>query len=176
MRPAAFLDRDGVLNRDSGYVHRPDQVVWIPGAREAVALLTAHDYLVFVVTNQAGVAHGYYDEATVRDLHRWMSAEIGAAGGRINDWRYCPYHPRGVVAGYDRADPWRKPEPGMLLDLLERHDVDATGSFLIGDRMTDVQAAQRAGITGHRFTGGDLRTLVAGLLDDRRPLSVGSAV
>lgn len=175
MRPAAFLDRDGVLNRDTGYVHRRDQIVWIPGAREAVALLTASGYLVFVVTNQAGVAHGYYDEATVRDLHRWMTAEVGAVGGRIDDWRYCPYHPRGVVDGYDRAHPSRKPSPGMLLDLLGCHDVDAEASFLIGDRETDIEAARRAGIAAHRFTGGDLRQLVTRLLDERHRLPAGSA-
>lgn len=162
---AAFLDRDGVLNADVGYAHRPDQIRWMPGAREAVALLTARGYGVFVVTNQGGVAHGYYGEADVRRLHRWMGAEIAAAGGRIADWRYCPTHPDGAVPRYRRHHPWRKPAPGMLLDLLAHHAVDRSRSFLIGDHATDLEAARRARIPGYRYAGGDLRALVARILD-----------
>ena len=173
-RPAVFLDRDGVLNVDVGYAHRPDQIRWIPGALDTVAHLTALGYLVFVVTNQAGVARGYYDEPAVVALHLWMAARITAAGGRIDGWRYCPSHPDGVVDGYVRVDPWRKPEPGMLLDLLACHDVDVDGSFLIGDRDSDLEAARRAGIAGYRFDGGDLLAFARGILAARAAASVGA--
>ena len=174
-RPAVFLDRDGVLNVDVGYAHRPEQIEWVPGAREAVAHLTALGYLVFVVTNQAGVARGYYDEATVVDLHRWMTAELAASGGRIDGWRYCPSHPDGVVEGYIRTDPWRKPAPGMLLDLIACHDVDVADSFLIGDRDSDMEAARRAGIDGYRYGGGDLLAFVTEVLARRRERAAAPA-
>jgi D-glycero-D-manno-heptose 1,7-bisphosphate phosphatase len=168
-----FLDRDGVLNVDVGYAHRPDQIEWIHGAQEAVAHLVACGYQVFVVTNQAGVARGYYDEATVNDLHQWMAMELAASGGRIDDWRYCPSHPDGVVPAYARSDPWRKPEPGMLLDLIAHHDIDLAGSFLIGDRDSDLEAARRAGITAYRFDGGNLLDFVTALLAEQ--VAVGTA-
>jgi D-glycero-D-manno-heptose 1,7-bisphosphate phosphatase len=174
MRPAVFLDRDGVLNVDVGYAHRPDQIEWIPGAHDAVAHLAGRGYLVFVVTNQAGVARGYYDEATVNGLHAWMTSQLVASGGRIDDWRYCPSHPDGVIAEYVRVDPWRKPEPGMLIDLIACHDVDVAGSFLIGDRDSDVEAARRAGIAGYRFDGGDLFDFVTQVLADRVAVPAGA--
>lgn len=174
-RPAVFLDRDGVLNSDVGYAHRPDQITWVPGAREAVAHLNGLGHLVFVVTNQAGVARGYYDEAAVISLHRWMGAELAACGAHIDDWRYCPSHPDGVVAAYTRADPWRKPEPGMLLDLMHHHVVDLAGSFLIGDHDGDLEAARRVGIDGYRFDGGDLLQMVHRILADRRGATVSLA-
>ena len=99
-RPAAFLDRDGVLNEDTGYVHHPDQVRWVAGAREAVRWLNDAGYLVFIVTNQAGVARGLYSEEHIIDLHGWMSTELRRHGAHIDCFEYCPYHPEGVVERY----------------------------------------------------------------------------
>jgi D-glycero-D-manno-heptose 1,7-bisphosphate phosphatase len=155
-RPAVFLDRDGVLNVDHGYVHAPDQFEWIPGAKSAVRLLNEAGYLVFVVTNQAGVAKGLYSEDAVIALHRWMARELAESGAAIDDWRYCPFHPEGSVAAYRAAHEWRKPRPGMILDLLAQWPVEREGSHLIGDKITDLQAAEAAGIHGHLFEGGDL--------------------
>lgn len=164
-RPAAFLDRDGVLNADIGYAHRPDQIEWLPGAREMIRYLNEHSYYVFVVTNQSGVARGYYDEEAVRALHAWMQADLAHAGAHVDDWRYCPYHPDGVVPPYRRAHPWRKPEPGMLHNLLERWPITLQGSFLLGDKESDLQAATAAGIPGHLVDCtdmlGQVRALVA---------------
>lgn len=155
-RPAVFLDRDGVLNVDRGYVHEAEQVEWVPGAKAAVRAFNEAGYYVFVVTNQAGVAKGLYGEEAIEKLHRWMGEQLGAEGASIDDWRYCPFHPEGSVAPLRGAHPWRKPNPGMLLDLLDHWPVERRGSFLIGDKVTDVQAAEAAGFPGHLFEGGDL--------------------
>lgn len=163
-RPAVFLDRDGVINQDIGYAHRPDQIIWAKDAAAAIRYLNEAGYYVFVVTNQAGVARGYYDEETVRELHAWMQEHLRQAGAHIDDWRYCPNHPDGMVAAYRRHDDWRKPEPGMILDLAHCWPVDMAGSFLIGDRASDLEAAAAAGIRGHLVEE-------AGLLDQVRSLT-----
>lgn len=166
-RPAVFLDRDGVLNRNFGYVHRPDQVEWVPGAREAVCLFNDRGYYVFVVTNQSGVARGYYDEAAIHRLHAWMAAELREVGARIDGFEYCPHHPEGSVAAYAVACRRRKPAPGMIEDCLACWPVDRTGSFLIGDNPSDVEAAAAAGIEGHLFGGDDLLAFARGILSRR---------
>jgi D-glycero-D-manno-heptose 1,7-bisphosphate phosphatase len=163
-RPAVFFDRDGVLNVDHNYVHRPDQFEWMPGAREAIRLCNDRGYLVFVVTNQAGVAHGYYDEDTVRKLHRWMASELAPLGAHIEAFEFCPHHPEGKVDAYRKLCDRRKPGPGMIRDLLAGWTVDPARSFLVGDRSTDVEAATAAGIAGHVYSGGDLREFVAARL------------
>ncbi|NJM34843.1 MAG: HAD-IIIA family hydrolase [Rhodomicrobium sp.] len=166
-RPAVFLDRDGVLNADTGYPHRPAEIDWTDGAHEAVKYFNDLGYYVFVVTNQAGVAHGYYDEDAVRHLHRWMNAELMKAGAHVDDWRYCPYHPDAHVASYRAPHPWRKPGAGMLLDLMRVWRIDAGRSLMIGDRDTDMKAARNAGVAGHLFTGGSLADFAAGILARR---------
>ncbi|CAN5884498.1 HAD-IIIA family hydrolase [soil metagenome] len=167
-RPAAFLDRDGVLNEDTGYVHRSDQVRWIEGARAAVRWLNDEGYLVFIVTNQAGVARGYYNEDNVTDLHDWMNVELRKSGAHIDDAEYCPYHPDGSVERYRIVSDLRKPGAGMLQKLMAKWPVDAEGSFMVGDRPTDVEAAAAAGIRGHLFRGGNLLEFVKGFASPRR--------
>lgn len=162
-RPAVFFDRDGVLNVDTGYVHAQADLTWIPGAKAAVKRFNDLGYYTFVVTNQAGIARGYYGEAEVLTLHAWMQEELRAAGACMDDWRYCPYHPEGTVDRYRQAHPWRKPAPGMLQDLAAHWPVDMERSLLIGDRGSDLDAATAAGIAGHLFTGGDLLRFVEGL-------------
>ncbi len=159
-RPAAFFDRDGVINRDVGYAHRPDQIVWVDGALEAVKACNDAGYYVFVVSNQAGVARGYYTEAAVEALHGWMADQMAAAGAHVDAFMYCPFHPDGTVPQYAKASPNRKPAPGMLLELLRTWPVLTERSFLIGDQASDMAAAAAAGVPGVLYAGGDLSVLV----------------
>lgn len=170
-KPALFLDRDGVLNHDDGYVGTADRFRWIEGAVETVRLANNLGYYVFVVTNQAGVARGYYPVENVTHLFDWMNAQLRAQGAHIDDWRYCPYHPDGIVAQYSLAHSWRKPEPGMLLDLMEHWDLDLDASLLVGDQETDLAAARSAGIAAYKFTGGDLRAFVTPHLVSQQDLT-----
>ena len=106
-KPAAFLDRDGVINVDSGYVYRPEDFAWIEGAKEAVKFLNDNAYLVFVVTNQGGIAHGHYEEDDVLSLHRWLNGELALIGARIDAFFYCP-HPRRRARGVPPGVPLAK--------------------------------------------------------------------
>lgn len=168
-RPALFLDRDGTINVDHGWVGHQDRFDWIAGAREAVAAATNAGYHVFVVTNQAGIARGLYTAADVARLHAWMCDELHAAGGTIDDIRIAPHHPdHGPPAPPDLAD-WRKPGPGMIRDLAARWNVDMSQSLLVGDRDTDLAAAAAAGIPGHLFPGGNLADFLRPLLPPPLP-------
>lgn len=155
-RRALFLDRDGVLNVDHGHVGTRERFEWMPGALDTIRHATQAGWHVFVVTNQSGVARGYYDEAAVRDLLDWMADEARRAGGTIDDARYCPYHEDAAVAAYRRVHSWRKPEPGMLLDLIQKWELDPARCIMIGDQPSDMAAAQAAGVPGFMFPGGNL--------------------
>ncbi|MGP8232179.1 MAG: HAD-IIIA family hydrolase [Methylovirgula sp.] len=145
-RPAAFLDRDGTLNEDRNYVHRIADFHWLPGAIDAVRLLNDAGFYVFVVTNQAGVARGFYREEDVESLHAWIQSELRDRGAHIDDFRYCAFHPEAAVEAYRGEHAWRKPGPGMICDLITHWPVDLAGSFMAGDKDIDVAAGQAAGI------------------------------
>jgi D-glycero-D-manno-heptose 1,7-bisphosphate phosphatase len=164
-RRALFFDRDGVINLDRGYVGTRDHFEWMPGARDAIRTATDAGWHVFVITNQSGVARGLYDEAAVTALHGWMTDEVRCAGGTIDDIRYCPFHPDGVVPAYRKVSDWRKPAPGMLLDIMRAWELDRERCLLIGDQDTDLAAAEAAGIEALRFSGGNLLEFIRPIVD-----------
>lgn len=163
-QPAVFFDRDGVLNVDKEYVYRKEDYVWMPGAIEAVKHFNDNGYHVFVVTNQSGVARGYYTEEAVRELHRWMNGELARHGAHIDAFYYCPHHPDHGDDAYRQLCACRKPEPGLILQALAEWNVDKEKSLLIGDKESDVAAAEAAGVQGHLFTGGSVLELARSVL------------
>lgn len=168
-RPALFLDRDGVLNEDRGYVARWEDFAWIEGAREAVAAFNAAGWLVIVVTNQSGVGRGYYTEADMHALHAKMAEELARAGARVDAFYFAPHHPEAPVAAYRHPDPPdRKPNPGMILRAFSEWPIDRDRSVLVGDKASDMEAASRAGVRGLMFKGGDLKRF---LIDEARLLA-----
>lgn len=166
-RPALFLDRDGVINIDHGHVGTRDRFEWVEGAKEAIALANALGFYVFVVTNQAGIGKGLYSLKDYLALSRFIRDEAARHGARIDDERFCPHHPDAVLDAYRGESLWRKPQPGMLLDLIEKWPLDLEASFLIGDRDTDIAAACAAGIDGYRFPGGRLDHFLEDILNTR---------
>lgn len=168
---AVFLDRDGVLNIDHGYVFDPARLDWIDGAREAVAAMTAAGLKVLVVTNQSGIGRGYFDEAAMNRFHAAMQAELAELGGRIDAFYHSPFHETAVIEAYRVADhPDRKPNPGMILRGLADWGLTPDEAVIIGDRHIDVEAGARAGMAGYLFKGGNLRTFVGEVLGDRVPM------
>jgi D-glycero-D-manno-heptose 1,7-bisphosphate phosphatase len=166
-RPAVFFDRDGVLNLDGGYTHKPGDLRWNPGAVAAVRTINEAGWYAFVVTNQAGVGHGYYGEKDVDIFHRHMEAELAEQGAHIDEYVFCPYHPEARLEAYRQDSPHRKPGPGMILDLMSRWPVDQARSFLVGDRESDLEAAARASIDAYQYRGGSLYELVVAALRQR---------
>ncbi len=163
-RPAPFLHRDGVVYHVDGYMATRDRIRWMPNAAKAIRRLNEAGYFVFLFTNQSGVARGFFTEAELNTLHDWMRTELAAQGAVIDDIRYCAHHPAGSIAGYLEDHHWRKPKPGMIHDLMEHWPVRHKDSFVIGDRESDIEAAQAAGLPGFMFSGGDLDAFVADLL------------
>ncbi len=155
-RPALFLDRDGVINVDKGYVCRPEDFTFIDGAAEAIAAFKARGWFVFVVTNQSGIARNYYTEEDMHVLHAWMEARLAEQGAIIDRIYFCPFHEDGENPLYRRDSFDRKPKPGMLLRAMAEFPVKREQSFLIGDKAADLEAARAAGIAGFLFSGGNL--------------------
>lgn len=162
-RPAAFLDRDGVLIHDCGYPHRPDQLQMMPGAAEAVKRLNDAGYVTVIVTNQSGIARGYFSEDTMHAFHKLLLAELAKGGATIDAIYFCPFHKVAVEHRYQHPDhPDRKPNPGMLLRAAADLDLSLDeSSIMIGDNLSDMQAAKNAGVQGFHFTGGNLDDLVS---------------
>lgn len=143
-RLAVFLDRDGTINVEKEYLHRVEDWEWIPGAVEAIRRINDMGYLAIVVTNQAGVARGYYEEAQIHALHAAVDSMLELAGARIDAYYYCPHHPE---FGDVRMCECRKPGTGMLMAAQRDFDIDLKNSYLIGDKVLDIQAARKAGVT-----------------------------
>lgn len=160
VRPAAFLDRDGVLNIDRGYTHRPEDLHLVPGAAEAVRRLNDLGYLVLVVSNQAGIARGYYSISDAVLFNQALQARLACEGAHIDRFYISPYHPDGTVPAFATDHEDRKPNPGMLRRAFAEWPIAKAGSFLIGDKATDIEAAERAGLRGFLLAGGRLDDMV----------------
>lgn len=145
-RPAAFLDRDGVLNEDRGYVHRWEDFAFLPGVIDALRRLQQKGYLLVVITNQSAVARGLCSEADVLALHERMCAFLREQGIELAGIYYCPHHPQGSVSDYAIVCSCRKPEPGMILRAAREHGIDLSRSLLVGDKLSDLEAGRAAGI------------------------------
>jgi D-glycero-D-manno-heptose 1,7-bisphosphate phosphatase len=144
---ALFLDRDGVINVDRGYIHRPDQFEFVPGIFELARFWTneLHRSIV-VITNQSGIGRGYFDECGYEDLTRWMCERFEAEHTAIARLYHCPYHPLHGIGEYRRDHPWRKPNPGMILQAVSDLELDPAQSAILGDKISDIQAGEAAGI------------------------------
>lgn len=164
-RPAILFDRDGTLNVDRGYTFRTDDLVWTEGAREAVKLVNDAGFLAVVVTNQSGVARGFYDESDVVAFHAAMNADLARSGAHLDALYYCPFHAEASAAAYRHADhPDRKPNPGMLLRAMTELELDPRRTAMVGDQPSDIAAAAAAGIRSALYQGGDLGVLVGHVL------------
>lgn len=154
-KPCCFLDRDGVLNVNNHHTFRTADLQWIPGSREGIRWLNDHGYLAIVVTNQAGIGKGIYSEAQFQTFMAQMKADLREVGAHLDAVYFCPYHPTEGIGEFLYDSPDRKPNPGMILRAAKEWNVDVTHSFLVGDKDTDMQAAERAGLPGIKFEAGD---------------------
>jgi D-glycero-D-manno-heptose 1,7-bisphosphate phosphatase len=149
-RKALFLDRDGVVNIDTGYLHTPDECVFIDGIFELVRAANRADYAVVLVTNQAGIGRGYFSAEQFLAFSDWMLGEFQKQGAQIDRVYHCPHHPEHGIGELRQACGCRKPQPGMFLDACADLDLDMSHSLMIGDKLSDLDAASRAGVA-HRF-------------------------
>lgn len=143
---ALFLDRDGVLNEEVGYLYRAEDVRWVEGAFSLCRTAMELGYKLIIVTNQSGIARGMYSEADFHILMEWMRAEFAREGVRVDAVYFCPYHPDHGLGEYKREHEDRKPGPGMLLRAAQEHALDLPESVMVGDRCSDVAAANAAGL------------------------------
>lgn len=175
---AAFIDRDGVINVERHYVHRIEDFELLPGVAQGLRRLREAGYQLVVVTNQAGIARGYYDEAALHTLHAHMRQLLADQGVTLDAIYFCPHHPQGQVAALAVECDCRKPAPGMLLQAARDLDLDLAASVLVGDKLSDIQAGQRAGVgrtavvdSGHRVEAD-----AAALADVRAPDLLHAAI
>lgn len=147
-RPAVFIDRDGTMIHDVGYLSRAEQVQWYPWTIDAIRLLNRAGYLVCVVTNQGGIGLGHTTEAFVRETHASMATTLGENGARVDGWYFCPHHPRAVIAELRIDCACRKPMRGLIDQALSAHAIDLGRSFSIGDKVIDVDLGAGVGARG----------------------------
>ena len=153
MKKAVFLDRDGVINAEKNYVHNVEEFEFIDGIFDVCRYFQDRDYLLIVVTNQAGIARGYYTEDDFHTVSRWMRHEFEKNGIHINGIYFCPHHPEGTVERYRVRCCCRKPNPGMLFEARKDFDIDLERSILVGDKESDIQAGLNAGIKQNILVG-----------------------
>lgn len=159
-KKAVFFDRDGTLNINTNYLHKKEDFVWIEDAVEAIRYVKEKGYLAIVLTNQSGVARGFYTEDDVKKLHAWMNEELKKCGTEIDAFYYCPYHIEGTIPAYTKISRDRKPNIGMIEKACVDFDIAVKESYLVGDMPSDILCARRAGATPIRYERGSLLTCV----------------
>jgi len=148
MRPAVFLDRDGTINKENGYISDASQFLLLPGSAEAISLLNKNNYLVVVTTNQSGVARGYFPIEVVQEIHGLMEVQLTKNNASIDKIYFCPHHSEGVVPEYSIECVCRKPGTGFINKARSDLDIDISRSYVIGDRWLDIEFARNANLPG----------------------------
>jgi len=146
MNKALFLDRDGIINIDHGYVYKKEEFEFTSDIFDVCHQAISKGYKLIVITNQSGIGRGKYSEANFKELTTWMIAEFKMKGITIEDVYFCPHHPTNAVGDYLMKCDCRKPAPGMIIQAAEEHQIDLSQSIFIGDKASDIQAAEAAGI------------------------------
>ena len=167
LRKAVFLDRDGVINKDFGYVYKISDIVWVDGVIETIKLFNKKNYLVFVITNQSGIGRNFYTESDVIKLHIWMKNYLEKENAIIDEFCFCPHHPDACLDKYKIDCKFRKPNAGMITSFIQRFKLDKNLSFLIGDKDSDIKAAENAGIKGYKFNSENLFNFTISNIDLR---------
>ncbi|MAR63910.1 MAG: D,D-heptose 1,7-bisphosphate phosphatase [Rickettsiales bacterium] len=158
---AAFLDRDGTLNEDTGYLYKIKDFRWIKGAVNALRILKKNNFLIIVVTNQSGVSRGFYSENDIKKLHKWMNQQLLKYDLMIDDFFFATDLPNN-----NNIRSRRKPSPAMLNEAVEKYNLDKNKCFMLGDKQTDVEAAKNAQIKGFLFKENDLSVKISKILKD----------
>lgn len=169
LRRAIFFDRDGTLNVDKNYLHKIEDFEWLGDAPQAIRWANERDYLAIVITNQSGVARGYFGEDEVRRLHAWMNDDLKRFGAHIDAFYYCPHLPGGSVAAYAKICDCRKPKPGLIERAIRDFAIERAVSLGVGDKPRDVECTEAAGVRGVLFGGGSLLALLQKELKEGQP-------
>ena len=160
MNKAVFLDRDGVINKDFGYVYKKENFILIAGVGEALQYLVSLNYQLIIVTNQSGIGRGYYTENDFQKLNEYMKSKLISFNIDLKDIFYCPHHPEAKIKKYRKACDCRKPAKGMIEKGIFKYKLDRSKCFLIGDRESDMEAAKLAGIRGLMFKSNNLNSFI----------------
>lgn len=147
-RPAIFMDRDGTINEQRGYINHLSRFVLLPGVTEAVRLLNENNFLTIIVSNQSGVARGYFPIDLVDKVHASLRATLKEKGAIIDGIFFCPHYPRGAVERYNSECGCRKPATGLIEKARDSFDIDMSSSYVVGDRHTDIELAHRSNLKG----------------------------
>jgi D-glycero-D-manno-heptose 1,7-bisphosphate phosphatase len=145
-KKALFLDRDGVINKNFGYVFLYKDFVWLKNVKKAIKYAYDKNYLIIVATNQSGIARGFFSESDVKKLHSEINKDLKKKNCKIHDFFYCPYHPKFGNKKYRKNSYLRKPNPGMILQAVKKWKINVNKSFMIGDKITDKIASKRANL------------------------------
>ena len=155
-----FLDRDGVINIDKGYVYQKKDFIFISGAIEALQYLQSLNYELIVVTNQSGIARGFFEEKDFKSLSKYMLETLESSNILIKDIFFCPHLPNALIKKYDKTCSCRKPKSGMIEDAIKKYNIDRENSILIGDSQRDIEAGKSAKIKSFLFKGDNLYNFV----------------